>query len=443
MQWKPSWHIRCMQFARRVKVLAPESPYFSVTSGGSKVAAGMEAAYTITFTPDSEADFSWDLIVCTEREKFVVPIRARGARGALDFPASVDFGRECACKVAHKRSFVVRNTGRRGTRFALSAAAPFAVAPRDAHLAVGESLQCTVTFTPQRAARAQGDVRVDFDSGDCTLVRATGTGVDIDVAVVPQAVTFLDTFVTKTSQRTFTLVNRTATPAPFALKRFASADEEAAAARAEASTMLLQASPHAAAAPLKGLMLRGTAEMGTGWDSGVDAEEAAAQQRRYTRLLTQTMAHNYLFESGAVAVFPLEGVVYPHSSVEVRLLRRCLLLVVAVLICYVYNFAFRCVIGLGVALRTVLVYDVHAVPMFILRIVATTDVYARSRMRAVHAPVRARLCEALCRDHLRRRCGPRGAHRPRRVRHWARPTRDLFLRRARRWQLVHTHAAPL
>ena len=81
---------------RRVKVLPPDSPYFKVTEvqeakQGSKCAAGMESAYVVEFTPQSASTVFCDLIVCTEREKFVVPIRAHGAVGALNVPDAVAF----------------------------------------------------------------------------------------------------------------------------------------------------------------------------------------------------------------------------------------------------------------------------------------------------------------------------------------------------------------
>jgi hydrocephalus-inducing protein len=56
--------------ARRVKVLAPDSPFFAVrrvmrdgSADSSKVAAGMEATYVVTFTPSSTDDYSHDLMV--------------------------------------------------------------------------------------------------------------------------------------------------------------------------------------------------------------------------------------------------------------------------------------------------------------------------------------------------------------------------------------------
>lgn len=293
-----------MQFARRIKVVPPESPYFAVTANTApkKLARGMEATFAITFTPDSEADFSWDLLVCTEREKFIVPIRARGARGRLSLPQAVDFGDACACKIAAQRSFLVRNTGRRATTFELAAGAPFAAAPRSGALAVGESLQCTLTFTPQSAGPARGELRVTFETGDVSAVPLCGGGADVDVQVAPSAVRFVKTFVTKMSQKAFRIANNTAAPVRFALKQYASEADEEAVARLQADALLAE-----------------EAEAGEPDGGGGDVEEvAAARARRFKRLLTQTRAQKHLFESAVVHASPLEGLIYPGSFAEVR-----------------------------------------------------------------------------------------------------------------------------
>ncbi len=74
------------QVPRRVKVLAPDSRFFSVQrivpegkEDGSTVASGIEVAFTVTFRPESTENSGCDLVVCTEREKFIIPIVDRGA----------------------------------------------------------------------------------------------------------------------------------------------------------------------------------------------------------------------------------------------------------------------------------------------------------------------------------------------------------------------------
>lgn len=54
-----------------------------------------QVSYVVRFKPDARIDYSYDLVVVTEREKFSVPIRASGGSALLDFPDVVDFGDDC------------------------------------------------------------------------------------------------------------------------------------------------------------------------------------------------------------------------------------------------------------------------------------------------------------------------------------------------------------
>lgn len=48
-----------------------------------QVAPGMETNFIIRFSPESKSDYNYDIIVETEREKFVVPIVAVGKRAMI------------------------------------------------------------------------------------------------------------------------------------------------------------------------------------------------------------------------------------------------------------------------------------------------------------------------------------------------------------------------
>lgn len=77
----------------------PNSPYFEISAmhapakgkilKDSKVASGMEVSFTIKFKPQEVKDYSVDLVVCTEREKFLVAVVAIGDRPLLQLPDDV------------------------------------------------------------------------------------------------------------------------------------------------------------------------------------------------------------------------------------------------------------------------------------------------------------------------------------------------------------------
>ena len=104
--------------ARRIKLISPDSRLFQVTRSmaskseiqGTKVAPGMEISFIIKFTPEAKIDYQYDLIATTEREKFIIPIRALGLKTMIQFPDSVDFG-ECMVKHTTHKAIMISNIG--------------------------------------------------------------------------------------------------------------------------------------------------------------------------------------------------------------------------------------------------------------------------------------------------------------------------------------------
>ena len=81
-----------------------------------QVAPGMEISYIVKFSPEAKSDYSYDLMIVTEREKFIVPIRAVGCRAMLDFPDSLDFGLVPVKHVCEK-PVMIRNVGEKNTKW--------------------------------------------------------------------------------------------------------------------------------------------------------------------------------------------------------------------------------------------------------------------------------------------------------------------------------------
>mmetsp|Transcript_36385 Transcript_36385/g.6508 ORF Transcript_36385/g.6508 Transcript_36385/m.6508 type:complete len:123 (+) Transcript_36385:248-616(+) len=112
--------------SRRVKILPPESRLFTIyrASGGkpadtgTKVAPGMCIEFTVQFTPEAKIDYSYDLIVVTEREKFVIPVRCLGSRAMLSFPDEIHFG-QCPVKYPTSKPVMIRNVGEKASKWVL------------------------------------------------------------------------------------------------------------------------------------------------------------------------------------------------------------------------------------------------------------------------------------------------------------------------------------
>ena len=109
---------------RLVKVTQVDTPYFKIITSGDahqKVGPGLPLVYKIQFYPEENKDYNHELIVSTEREKFIIPIKCIGSRAILDFPDEINFSLNATCAVKHLNSKVllIRNIGNRDAKFSL------------------------------------------------------------------------------------------------------------------------------------------------------------------------------------------------------------------------------------------------------------------------------------------------------------------------------------
>ena len=207
---------------RRMGVLPCESPVFRVsaphTARGapltdSRLAPGMEVFYTITFSPRALSDYAYDLICVTEREKFLVPLRALGPRGVLSFPDSLAFP-PTPVKTTSTSTIVVRNTGTRATEYALRPPAQWAASPAQGVVEVGGHVAVTLAFHPLAAGGlVREEMEVAFPgSGTSAYVALSGEGVDVAAALSAPVLTFPATYLGLTARHSVTLTNDSDTP---------------------------------------------------------------------------------------------------------------------------------------------------------------------------------------------------------------------------------------
>lgn len=325
----------CVQVPRRVKVIPPESQFFSVRrvaapgkEDGSKVASGMEVVYSITFCPQSNGDHACDVVVCTEREKFLVPVVAKGAAAALDLPDAIDFGFSAPTKLEARQTVLVRNVGHKAAAFSLRVEEPFSVSPSQGFLAPGEMLQLQVTFTPPAAGKFSGELELLYhDSGRVTYSTLAGAAVDVDVSLSQGTVALLPTYVTKMSQKTFKVVNASKYPVKFAVKAHASGEAEMAATTQRLGVLQSSFDAQSAGGPHHGshgdmhhLSLNGALHEDEEESEDEDAilnNHTASLARATKSARRDLLLDKQLFKDSNFAMVPAEGTVAAHSSVEV------------------------------------------------------------------------------------------------------------------------------
>ncbi len=214
--------------ARRVKICRLNSLYFSISTKKDvqkKVAPMMEIVYTLTFKPKKKREYNVDLVVVTEREKFVIPVRAGGERPMLEAPREVAFGSR-PVYIESKETFLLRNQGPKATSFQFEVTPPYSVSPVSGHLAVGDATQVCVSFKPPKELKFTGELVAHLSDNEVVPIRLTGVGCELDVSVSESQITTPTTYIYLKSQKAIEIRNKSQFPVHFEWKNELSRDAE-------------------------------------------------------------------------------------------------------------------------------------------------------------------------------------------------------------------------
>ncbi|XP_066493063.1 hydrocephalus-inducing protein homolog [Tiliqua scincoides] len=297
---------------RLVKVVLESSPYFRVISPNdvcNKVAPGMPSTFRILFTPEENKDYFHELTCITEREKFIVPIRAIGARGILDFPDQINFS-TCPVKFNTQKTLLVRNIGNREACYQISVQRPFCVEPSIGTLGVSETTQFTVEFQPEKTGNHCKDLLVHYDTGEDIHINLYGAATDVNVRLDKNSLTIEKTYITLANQRSVIIHNRSEIIAHFQWKVFATQEEE---------DQRKQSLCHTLKTEEEGVLDRFVEEcdMNPGFRERLSLVTRSFWNRQSTVLEDPMLFNNNTFE-----IEPLEGDVWPNSTTEVRVIFR-------------------------------------------------------------------------------------------------------------------------
>ncbi|NWT02943.1 HYDIN protein, partial [Mionectes macconnelli] len=169
-------------------------------------------------------DYFHCLLCTTEREEFIVPIRAIGARAVLDFPDQLDFS-VCPVKYSTQKTLMVRNLGNRDARYQISTQSPFSVIPTMGTLGIGDTLQVTVEFHPLQTGD-HSKTPLCFVPGEDTHTSLRGSAVNVHIRLERNSVTVEQTYITLSNQSTVRIHNHSNVTARFQWKAFATREEE-------------------------------------------------------------------------------------------------------------------------------------------------------------------------------------------------------------------------
>ncbi|XP_074738457.1 hydrocephalus-inducing protein homolog [Strix uralensis] len=297
---------------RLVKVVLETSPYFKLTSPGGvccKVAPGMCSTFQIQFTPEENKDYFYQLTCITEREKFIVPIRAIGARAILDFPDQLNFS-VCPVKYSSQKTLLVRNVGNREARYRISTESPFSVDPSIGTLGIGDAMQVTVEFHPLKTGDHSSSLVVHYDTGEDIHTSLYGAAVDVNIRLARSSLTVEKTYLTLSNHRSVVIHNRSEIIVHFQWKAFVTQEEE--------DYQKLSLGPR--------LCLQKEDEM----DRCLRECKVEPALRERCSLLSRpsqnqrakAQGDSMLFSDDVFTLEPLEGDIWPNSSAEINVIFR-------------------------------------------------------------------------------------------------------------------------
>ncbi|NXW03107.1 HYDIN protein, partial [Fregetta grallaria] len=295
---------------RLVKVVLESSPYFKLISPNAvcrKVAPGMPSTFRILFTPEENKDYFHQLICITEREKFIVPIRAIGARAILDFPDQLNFS-VCPVKYSTQKTLLVRNIGNREAHYCISARSPFSVDPSIGTLGIGDTTQVTVEFHPLKTGDHSRSLIVHYDTGEDIHTSLYGAAVDVNIRLDRNSLTVEKTYLTLSNHRSVVIHNRSEIIAHFQWKAFVTQEEE------DQEKLRLCCRLQRQEEDKTDYFLK---------ECTVDPilrERLSLLSRTFQNQRAKVQGDSMLFSDDIFTIEPLEGDVWPNSSAEINVI---------------------------------------------------------------------------------------------------------------------------
>ncbi|XP_051884712.1 hydrocephalus-inducing protein homolog [Pristis pectinata] len=297
---------------RMVKVIQEDSPYFGIicpNDVGRKVAPGMVTTFKLVFTPEENKDYIHELVCITEREKFLVPVKAIGARAILDFPDHINFS-VCPVKYNSQKTLLVRNIGNREAKFILQTKKPFHVVPIHGNLDAGGNMQVTIEFIPQRIGDHSEDLMVHLDTGEDIFINLYGAAVDVNVRLDKSSLMIEKTYITLANQRVVSICNRSNIIVHFQWKAFATPEEE------EQQKMIFFSDLMSEEEEETDYFLQecaGDPEL---------RERISVLSRTFLNRRRMVQDDKMLLSDDTLFIEPLEGDIWPNSTAEISIICR-------------------------------------------------------------------------------------------------------------------------
>eukprot|EP01060_Flectonema_neradi_P033529 TRINITY_DN5651_c0_g1_i4.p1 TRINITY_DN5651_c0_g1~~TRINITY_DN5651_c0_g1_i4.p1 ORF type:complete len:4653 (+),score=840.28 TRINITY_DN5651_c0_g1_i4:145-14103(+) len=302
--------------AKSVKVLAPESRFFSLseprtTSSTLKVAAGLSVSYTVTFKPEEDADYECDLVVVTERERFKVQVRAYASRGKLDFPTQYTFPKT-PVKFKAEKVFYIRNIGIKPAAWTIAVSEPWSVFPSSGTLQPDQGFQMSLFFQPMQCAHYKGELVVSYSNGDIQTVRLLGESQSTNVSLSANSLLLEPTFISLERQGIITLFNKSDVTIDFQWKAQPTLEDE------EEEKDRLREQLRIKESVQRELLVTSMSSQSLKSDAGVSStREVRALSKQCKAKWNELQKGSLVFEHDYFTIEPIRGTLLAHSQRDI------------------------------------------------------------------------------------------------------------------------------
>ena len=184
----------------------------------------MEISFIVRFSPEAKIDYVFDLVIVTEREKFIVPIIATGKRAMIDFPDILDFG-NCPVKYTSEKPIMIRNIGEKTTKWSLILPPAFDSIKKEGILENSKHEQIVIKFTPTESKPYKNEAILSYDNLQA-YIPVMGSAHNGNVYLSKSYIQMDDAYIGLQSQQTLQIVNKSSVKVDFQWRAFSNEKEE-------------------------------------------------------------------------------------------------------------------------------------------------------------------------------------------------------------------------
>lgn len=163
-------------------------------------------------------------------------------------------------------------------------------------------MQVSIDFQPFKCGEYEKELILCYDSGEFVYIKLHGAAQDANIRLDKNSIRIEDTYITMTNQRTVTIFNRSDILVHYEWKKFATVDEEQ-------------------QQKLKSIAIINREEENSK-NKIIDqsSDYMALLSRNFKNKIKHAQNNSYFFEDDVFFIQPIEGEIWPNSSVDVNII---------------------------------------------------------------------------------------------------------------------------